>query len=159
MKDEVFDFMQINPHPVNIAFATYSVLKRVIGLSGGARKASSVTHKIAPSTALIRRFIGFKATNCKQIVKFATVCPDGTAGCPRSWDSVLGPRWDVLPAKEEQLDTSIRSLRFTEHRDFGMFTIQCHINTCPGRYRQENDYRSLIIYNMQEASKVDMYLA
>lgn len=162
LKDELFDFMQIYQHPINIAFATFSTIKRAVGLS---RNKNSHTWVIGPATNLIRKFAGFTTNSHKEIAKFSTIIPDGKCGCPRSWDSVLGQRWDVIPSKsrqvtshpgtwrQEHLDTLIRTLRFTEHRDFGLFSIRCHITTCEGRFRDEDDYRSLVIHNYLESSK------
>ena len=148
MKEEVFDFSQINQHPVNQAFATFSTIKRAVGLS--IKNTQSWT--IGPATTTVRRFTGFTSSGHKEIVRFSSLIGDGTHGCPRSWDSVLGHRWDVLPGSPERLDTLVKMLRFTEHRDFGMFTIRCIINTCEGRYRNENSYRSLNIFNNMESS-------
>ena len=141
LKEEVFDFFLIDPHPVNVAFATYAAVKRMVGLS----TKNSFTWNFAPSTPLIRRFIGFKPTTSpptgtKEVVKFSASHADGWCRCPRSWDSPLGDRWDLLPGQGAVLDTVIRCLKFTEHRDFGLFTLRCHINTSRDHYRNEQDY-------------------
>ncbi len=151
LKEEVVDFTQCDQHPINLAFATFSAIKRAAGLS---RNKNSHSLTIGAATTLIRKFTGFTTNGHKEIVKFAVTVPDGTCGCPRSWDSVLGQRWDVLPATSaNQLDTLVKTLRFTEYRDFGMFTIRCHINTCEGRYSNEENYRSLVIHNSLQASQ------
>ena len=69
----------------------------------------------------------------------------------------MGDRWDLLPAKGETLDTVIRCLKITEHRDFGLFTLRCHINTSRDRYRNEKDYRLIILNNILEAAMIDQY--
>ena len=113
MKEEVFDFSEIDQHPVNLAFATFSTIKRAVGLS--IKNTQSWT--IGPATTTVRRFTGFTSSGHKEIVRFSSLTGDGTRGCPRSWDSVLGHRWDVLPGSLERLDTVVKMLRFSEHRD------------------------------------------
>ena len=157
---EVFDFLQMaNPHPVNVAFAVYSAIKRLVGST----RRSATTHNypwttIAPSTELIRRFFGFTG-GAKETVKFSSDWADGTRGCPRSWDALLGHRWDVLHGLgAERQDKVIRTMKFSEHRDFGCFTVRCHITTLPGRFRHEEDYRSVLLHNYEESCKVDQYV-
>ena len=58
MKEEVFDFFLIDAHPVNVAFATYAALKRMVGLS---TKNSFTWAPFAPSTPLIRALPGLQA--------------------------------------------------------------------------------------------------
>ena len=155
LKNEVFDFYQIDQHPVNQAFAVFSAVKRAVGLS---RNRNSHTVTIGPATALTRQFTGFTGTGAKEIVKFTVAIMAGSQGCPRSWDAVLGQRWDVLPGSSsiaESMDTVVKSLRFHEHREFGMFSIRCVINTTEGRYCHEEDYRSLLLHNMNEAASQD----
>ena len=148
MKEEVFDFSEIDQHPVNQAFATFSTIKRAVGLS----MKNTQSWTIGPATTTVRRFTGFTGSGHKDIARFSSSIGDGTHGCPRSWDSFLGHRWDVLLGLPERLDTVVKLMRFTEHRDFGMFTIRCTINTCEGRYRNENSYRSLNIFNSMDLS-------
>ena len=156
LKKETVDFLQLeNPHPVNVAFVAFSATKRLVGQ---ARGNSSKSWTFGPATPLLRRFTGFTKSNGREIVKFCAQRPDGTAGCPRSWDSILGDRWDILPSTGSRQDVGIRSLRFTEHREFGLFSIRCHVTSCEGHYRNQPDYRALIIHNLNEARKADTYL-
>ena len=70
----------------------------------------------------------------------------------RSWDSLFGERWDILPGDgEESLDTLIRAIRFSETQDF-LFrerfpSTKVQINTCEGRFRNENQYREILNVN------------
>ena len=141
LEEEVFDFFLIDPHPVNVAFATYAAVKRMVGLS--------VKNSFKPTAS--------PATGTKEVVKFSASHADGWGGCPRSWDSLLGDRCDLLPGQGAVLDTVIRCLKFTEHRDFGLFTLRCHINTSRDHYRNEQDYRLIILNNIIEAAKIDQY--
>ena len=120
LKNEVFDFYQIDQHPVNQAFAVFSAVKRAVGLS---RNRNSHTVTIGPATPLVRQFTGFSSIGPKEIVKFAVAISAGSRGCHGSWDSVLGQRWDVLPGPSgiaESMDTVVKSIRFQEHREFGI---------------------------------------
>ena len=153
LKKEQFNLLQMdNPHPVNVAFATFAAVKRLVGMSRG-----KIYHlwTLGPASPEIRKFTGFTKACGNETVRFSANFGDGSAGCPRSWDTVLGERWDILPAQGADEDTGIRLLRFTEHRDFGFFIIRCYITTCRGHYRSEDDYRQIIVYNYQETRKGD----
>lgn len=153
---KVFDFMHIDQHPINQAFATFATIKRAVGLS---RNKNSHTTTIGPATNTVRKFSGMVSSSHKETAKFSVHFAEGLRGCFHSWDSILGERWDILPGKsDESSDTLIKTLRFTEHRDFGLFTMRCHITTCEGRFRHEEDYRSIVHHNFIEASKTDSYL-
>lgn len=149
LKNEVFSFTAIDQHPVNQAFAVFSAVKRAVGLSMGIR---THTETIGEDTPLIRRFTGFKDSALTS--KFGVTNAADSRGCPRSWDSVLGQRWDVLPGPSdiaESMDTAVKSLKFQAYRDFGICLIKCTVNTTEGRYNYERDYRLLILHNMNEA--------
>lgn len=146
----MFDATSLDQNPVNIAFVIFSSIKRVVGLS---KNKPSHRYTIGISTAVSRRCCGFTGAS-SQTASFSYHLPDGVRGCPRSWDSVLGHRWDVLPAiEQDRLDTFVKTLRFTEHREFGLYTIRCSINTCNGRYRDDPDYRAIMIHNYYESER------
>jgi hypothetical protein len=154
LKHEVFNLFEIE-NPINQAFAVFSSIKRAVGMSRH-RNAHTVT--IGPSTPLVRQFAGFTGNRANEIVRFAVTITAGSRGCLNSLDSVLGYRWDVLPAQiTEGLDTGIKSLRFQEHRDFGLYTIRCSITATEGRFCDEEDHRLVILNNMNEAAK-DSYI-
>lgn len=91
--------------------------------------------------------------------KFGAVIAAGTKGCNDSWDGVLGKKWDVLPAtKDGDLDTLIKTMRFTRHNEFGFSEIRIHMATCKGRYMLDDDYRSIVLFNQNEAVKEYTYV-
>ena len=60
----------------------------------------------------------------------------------------FGERWDILPGDgEESLDTLIRAIRFSETQDFLFRTIKVQINSCEGRFRNEEKYREILNIN------------
>ena len=149
LKSEVVDFSQIEHH-IDQAFAVFAAIKRAVGIS---RRPGAHTVTIGASTELTRRYTGVGG---RDAVKFGMEIPEGNRGCHRSLESALGKRWDILPgAGEEDLDLAVKSLRFTEHRDFGVFLIRCVVSTTEGRYQHEDDYRALLRYNWKESAKVD----
>ena len=125
------------------AFAVFSAIKRAVGLVGTPyRNTHTVT--IAPSTRITRRYTGFGESS-RDAVKFGIAILEGVHGCNRSLDSVLGKRWDVVPRQNQHaLDTVIKSMRFTEQREFGTFLIKCTVTASEGRYIEEPDYRALV---------------
>ena len=119
------------------------------------------TFTIGPATQTVRKFVGMTTQSHRDNAKFSIRFADGIRGSLASWDSVLGERWDLIPdyRDEDQLDTVIKTLKMSEHREFGLFTIRCQITTETGRYRLDNSYRTVIRENLLENSKVDSYLA
>ena len=88
--------------------------------------------------------------------KYAMSTPDANLGSFKSWDSVLGERWDVLPGEEDgSLDTAIRTMRFQEVREFGFSLVKCHLNMTEGRFQCDEDYRLVIRHNANEAALHD----
>ena len=151
LKNEEFDISDLM-HEIDQAFAVFAAIKRAVGLT---RNRNTQTYTICPSTQLTRRYTGF-GSNRKETVKFGIAIPEGARGCHRSLDSVLGNRWDVLPASTEgALDLVVKTMRFTEHRDFGLFSLRCMINATEGRYHSETNYRTLVRNNLGEASAAD----
>ena len=64
---------------------------------------------------LVRKAIGLSSTQCSA--KFLGSITSGVFGSHQTWDSVLGGKWDLLPARNErELDTLVKSLKFNEHR-------------------------------------------
>ena len=125
-------------------FATFLALKRCVGLM---RRKTGQTFKLVRATPVTRKAIGLSSTQCAA--KFLDSIISGLFGCHQSWDSVLGGKWDLLPARNERdLYTLIKSLKFNENRDFLMSTIQCHLNACRGRYAVEDNYREVFRHNM-----------
>lgn len=155
LKDEVFDFFSFT-HPVDQAYVLYSAIKRVVGMSRkSSSKEGSHTWNLAPATPMTRRLTGISQGRAHQ--RFEAHVPSGTLGANSSWDSLLGKRWDVLPADSMQssdaLDTVIKSIRFSEHQEYMMTCIRCHICTSNGRFACEDDYRSIIRHNMTVAAE------
>ena len=145
---ETCDFNAIE-HPINLSFAVFSALKRAVGL---ARDKNSITFNLGPVTKLTRQIMGFSTESQKEVVKFSAAISEGIRGCHKSWDSVLGSRWDVLPAqKENGHDTLIKYLRITEHREFTSFNLRCNVQTCTGHYASEEDYRTLFSHNLEQS--------
>ena len=93
---------------------------------------------LVPPTPVTRKAIGLSSTQCAA--KFLGSITSLVFGCYQSWDSVLGGKWNLLPAKNErELDTQIKSLKLNEHRDFLMSKIRCQINACRGRYAVKDE--------------------
>ena len=107
---------------------------------------------LVPTTPVTRKAIGFSSTQCAS--KFLGSITSEFFRCHHYWDSVLGGKWDLLPARNErELDFLIKSLKFNEHTDFLMSTIRCHINACRGRYAVEDNYREVLRYNTAESAQ------
>ena len=145
---ETCDFNAIE-HPINLSFAVFSALKRAVGL---ARDKNSITFNLGPGTKLTRQIMGFSTESQKEVVKFSAAISEGIRGCHKTWDSVLGSRWDVLPAeKDNGHDTLIKYLRITEHRELTSFNLGCNVQTCTGHYASEEDYRTLFSHNLEQS--------
>ena len=57
---------------------------------------------------------------------------------------VLGRMWDLIPCySSDGEDVLIKTMRFTENREFGMFTIRVQILTTQGHYKTSCLYREL----------------
>ena len=101
---------------------------------------------IGSATPVTRKAIGLSSTQCAA--KFLGSITSELFGCHQSWDSVLGEKWDLLPARtEREVDTLIKSLEFL------MSTIRCLINACRGRYAVEDNYREVFRPNMAEPAQ------
>ena len=92
----------------------------------------------------------------KETIKFSSNWADGTRGCPGPGTPCWGTAGTSCMAWAPS-GKVIRTLKFSEHRDLGCFTVRCHITTLPGRYRHEEDYRSVLLHNYEDACKVDQY--
>ena len=65
-----------------------------------------------------------------------------------------GGKRDLLPARNERdLDTRIKSLKLSEHRDFLMSTIRCQIKARRGRYAVEDNYREVFRHSTAESAQ------
>ena len=149
IRHETFDLLAMED-PVDKAFAVFSGIKRLIIMC---KKKPHMTSTLALSSALTRKICGFQTSNPKEMAKFYTHIENGKKGCNESWDNVLGPKWDVVQRDSPQeKDTLIRSLTFTEYRDFGMHTIRCHIHTCE-EYCSSEKYREVYRDNHRECPK------
>lgn len=158
LKNEGFDFIRIDQNPVVQAFAVFSAVKKAVMKAYG-QNASYVG--IGSATPMVRKFTGFEGPEDPKHMNYGMHILTGAHGCNHSWDSVLGDRWDVIPGDEEismSQDTAIKTLKFSEKTEFGMIFIKCCITTMHGLYRHEEDYRSLVYYNMTEAAKLDCYV-
>ena len=160
LKNEVFDFHEIDQHPVNQGFAVFSAVKRAVGLTRGR---INITVTIGPSTPLVRQFAGFTGSGSGEVVRFATEFSPGSRGCMESWDSVLGHRWDVLQGStktNETKDTAVKTMRFYEHREFGIITIRCTITALyQGFYYHHENYRELIRHNKDVSDEQESSLS
>ena len=111
------------------------------------RKKTGQTFILVPATPVTRKAIGLSSTQCAA--KFLGSITSGRFACHQPWDTVLGGKWDLMPARNErELDTLIRSLKFNEHRDFLMSPNRCHISACRGTYAVEDNYREVFRHNM-----------
>ena len=78
-------------HPINQAFAVFSAVKKMFGFA----KKHSKTKSLFPATPLTRKMCGFETTSSKETVQFSEDISNDIKGSNKSWDSVLGKRWDV----------------------------------------------------------------
>ena len=148
LKNEEINFVTLD-NDVDRTFAVFSAIKRCVGLSF--KKSSTVTNFI-PSTELTKRVCGFKSNSSKEAVKFSIEVESGSLGSYHSLDFILGQNWDIIPdVLENEPDTLIKSLKFTEHREFMMFSIRCHITTTEGRYKKNEDHRRSFRDNIEIA--------
>lgn len=139
-KGEVMDFNSIN-NQIDQAFALFSAIKRVVGLS---KTKHSLTATLVPCTPLTRKLCGFETENFKEAVKYSATNQEGQKWCNGTWDNVLGRKWDMIPCySSDGEDVLIKTMRFTEHREFGMFTIRVQLLTTQGHYKTSNFYRDL----------------
>ena len=135
-KGDVMDFNSLL-EPMDQAYALFSAIKRMVGLS---RKYPF------PCTPLTKKLCGFETGNLKEAVKYSVANQEGHKWCNGTWDTVLGRNWDMIPCHaSDGEDVLIKTMRFTEHREFGMFTIrvqfltsQCHYKKCQYRDLSRN---------------------
>ena len=119
-KGEMMDFHSIS-EPIDQAFVLLSVMKLVVGLS---KNKHSITATLVPWTPLTKKLYGFETKDCEEAVKYSVTNKEGMRWCNGSWDNVLGRKWDLIPCySSDGEDVLIKTMRFTEHRDFGMFRI------------------------------------
>ena len=119
---------------VDRTFAVFSANKRCVGLSF--KKSSTVTNMI-PATELTKRVCGFKSDSSRENVKISIEVETGNLGGYNSLDFILGQNWDIIPdTLEDEPATLIKTLKLTEHRDFMMFSLRCHITTTEGHYKK-----------------------
>ena len=120
-KGDVLDFNSLL-EPMDQAYALFSAIKRMVGLS---RKNHSLTATLVPCTPLTKKLCGFETGNLKEAVKYSVANQEGHKWCNGTWDTVLGRNWDMIPCHASHgEDVLIKTMRFTEHREFGMFTIR-----------------------------------
>ena len=138
-KDDVIDFHGISD-PIDQAYVLFSAIKRIVGVS---KKKHSLTATLIPCTPFTRKLCGFETENFKEAVKYSVRIPEDQKRCNGTWDCVLGKNWDMIPCHEsEGGDVLIKTMRFSENREFGMFTIRIQLVTCQGHYKSSN-YRAL----------------
>lgn len=137
LEDVQFDFfgsMIHLAHPVDQAFVVFSAIKRLLGLSKNRTK-RNIVRCLMPATPLTTRVTGISdVPRRKRSICFKSL-PDGTPGCKRSWDNVLGKNWDRLPVQNSKeggqrtRTTLIKSMTFMEKVDFGTSLIFMAIQT------------------------------
>ena len=121
--------------PMDQAYALFSAIKRMVGLS---RKKHSLTAILAPCNLLTKKLCGFETGNFKEAVKYSVANQEGHKWCNGTWDTVLGRNWDMNPCHaRDGEDVLIKTMRFTEHREFGMFTIRVQFLTSQGHYKNQ----------------------
>jgi len=139
-KGEVMDFNSIDK-PIDQAFALFSAIKRIVCLS---KNKHSFTATLVPCTPLTKKLCGFETGNLREAVKYSATNEEGHKWCNGTWDNVLGSKWDMIPCySSDGEDVLIKTMRFTEHREFGMFTIRVQLLTTQGHYKTTNFYRNL----------------
>ena len=78
------------------------------------RKQTGQVFILVSTSPVTRKAIGLSSTQCAA--NFLGSLTSGLFGCYQSENSVLGEKWDLLPAKNErELDTLIKSLKFNMH--------------------------------------------
>ena len=133
-KGDVMDFNSLLK-PMDQAYASFSAIKRMVGLS---RKKHSLTAILAPCTLLTKKLCGFETGNFREAVKYSVANQEGHKWCNGTWDTVLGRNWDMNPCHaRDGEDVLIKTMRFTEHREFGMFTIRVQFLTSQGHYKNQ----------------------
>ena len=138
-KGDVMDFNSLL-EPMDQAYALFSAIKRMVGLS---KKKHSLTATLVSCTPLTKKLCGFETGNFKEAVKYSVANQEGHKWCNGTWDTVLGRNWDMIPCHaRDGEDVLIKTMRFTEHREFGMFTIRVQFLTSQGHYKN-SQYRDL----------------
>ena len=123
-KGEVMDFNAIE----------FSAIKRIVGLS---KNKHSITATLVPCTPLTKKL---------TIQSCQIQCHDqrGNGTCNGTWDNVLGRKWNMIPCySSDGEDVLMKTMKFTEHREFGMFTIRVQILKTQGHYKTSYLYRDL----------------
>ena len=150
LKNEEINFFTLD-NDIDRTFAVFSAIKRCVGLS----KKSSTVMNLIPLTELTKRVCGFKMNSSKESVKFSI---EGSLASYHSLDFILGQKWDIIPnVLENEPDTLITSLRFTEHREFMMFYIKCHITATKGLYKNNEDHRRSYLSNLEISSSIQQF--
>ena len=107
---------------------------------------------MVPATELTKRVCGFKSDSSRENVKFSIEVETGNLGSYNSLDFILGQNRDIIPdTLEDEPATLIKTLKITEHRDFMMFSLRCHITTTEGHYKKNGDHRQSFRQNIQHA--------
>lgn len=151
LKNEVVNYYDLETD-IDKSFLVYSGIKRAVGLS---RKKLSHAIPLVPATPLARRICGFSLNNSRAVKFSSTII--GRRGSNKSWDTVLGDRWDVLPSTSEGIagrDTLIKYMTFKEVGDFSFGRkIKLVIHAIEGRYAHEPEYREMSAHNAAHASE------
>ena len=136
----VMDFNSLL-EPMDQAYALFSAIERMVGLS---RKKHSLTATLVPCTPLTKNLCGFETGKFEKAVKYSVANQEGHKWCNATWDTVLGRNGDMIPCHaSDGEDFLIKTMRFTEHREFGMFTIRVQLLTSQGHCKN-SPYRDLI---------------
>ena len=135
-KGDVMDF-NLLLEPMDQAYALFSAIKRTAGLS---RKKHSLTATLVPCTPMTKKLCGFETGNFKEAVNYSVANQERHKLCNGTWDTVLGRNWNMIPCHaSDGEDVLIKTMRFTEHREFGMFTIRFQFLTSQGHYKNSKN--------------------
>ena len=86
-------------------------------------------------------------------MKFSIEVESGSLGSYYSLDFILGQNWDIIPAEGgSELDTLIKSLKFTEYRDYMKFSIRCQLTATEGRFKNKENHRRSVRGSLKDTS-------
>ena len=138
-KGDVVDFNSLL-EPMDQAYALFLAIKRILGLS---RKKHSSAATLVPCTPLTKNLCVFDSGNSNEAVRYSVANQEGHKWCNGTWHTGLGSKWDMIPCHtSDGEDVLIKTMRFTEHREFGMFTIRVQLLISQGHYKN-SPYRDL----------------
>ena len=138
-------------HPISQIFATFSAIKRWVGLM---RKKTGQLFILLPVTPVTRKAIGLSST--QRTAKFLGTITSAIFGCHQSRDFVHGESGFCCQQETKVSWALWSNLSSSKYTDFLRSTIRYHKNACFGRYAVEDNYREVFRHKMAESAQ-DFY--